>query len=355
MEGEMDVLSAASVANRSLTTTFHWGDYSTLAIDSTDDCTFWYATEYMPNTSINNRWATRIASFSFPTCTQTYTLTVNEAGQGTVTSTDGQINCTNGSGTCSGVYTSGSSVTMNATPASGWTFTGWSGSCTGANPCNLVMNSNMSSTATFTATTSWALVHKTSSAGNPITSITVPATGRGHLIAVAMMFNGGTSVASISDNAGNGYVSAGAGARSGSNSVEIWYAVNSLAGATMVTPTFAGSPTHVEITTWEVSGILSAAPDAKNTASGTVTLNNTPGPAVTTTRAGDFIMSVLFAIQTNFTSITSGNEFTDDFKTNGNGWAHITSASATAGTHKASWYTSTPTGAYCASTVAFRP
>lgn len=171
------------------------------------------------------------------------------------------------------------------------------------------------------------------------------------------MFNGGTSVSSVSDNATGGsntYVSAGARATIGKQSTEIWYAVNSKSGATVVTPTFAGSPTHVEITVWEVSGISALLPDVTNITSGTVTLNNTPGPAVTTTQVGDFILSVLFAINSNFTAITSGNEFTNDFRTYGNGWAHITSTSATAGTHQASWYTPSPTGAYCASTVAFR-
>jgi hypothetical protein len=438
MESEVDVLSSKSVPHGSQTSYIHWGDYSSMVIDSTDDCTFWYTTEYLPTNGTH--WSTRIASFSFPSCAQSYTLTVNEVGQGTVTSTDGNINCTTGSGTCSAVYPSGSSVTMNATAASGWTFSGWSGSCSGGNPCNVVMNSNLSATATFasqnyaltvnevgqgtvastdgkinctnssgacsavypsgssvtmnataasgwtfsgwsgscsggnpcnvvmnsnlsatatfTTTTPWAIVHKVSSAGNPITNLTIPATGTGHLIAVAMMFNGGTSVASVSDNANGGsntYVSAGSRATIGTRSTEIWYAVNSSSAATVVTPKFASSPTHVEITVWEVSGISTLPPDVANTSSGNVTLNNTPGPAVTTTQVGDFILSVLFAINTNFTTITSGNEFTNDFRTYGNGWAHITSSSATAGTHQASWYTPSPTGVYCASTVAFRP
>ncbi|MFZ0952911.1 MAG: hypothetical protein WAN17_11635, partial [Candidatus Sulfotelmatobacter sp.] len=111
----------------------------------------------------------------------------------------------------------------------------------------------------------------------------------------------------------------------------------------------------VEITVWEVSGISTSAPDVTNTSSGSLTLNNTLGPAVITTQAGDFIVSILFAVNTNISGISTGNEFTNDFTTNGNGWAHITSNSVPAGTHQASWFTSTPQGAYCASTVAFRP
>jgi uncharacterized repeat protein (TIGR01451 family) len=85
-----------------------------------------------------------------------YTLTVNELGQGTVTSADGSIDCADGSGACSASYPGGSTVTLSATAAASWTFSMWSGAassyCSGANACNLVMNQNLSPTATFTPT-----------------------------------------------------------------------------------------------------------------------------------------------------------------------------------------------------------
>jgi hypothetical protein len=47
---------------------FHrWGDYSSMAVDPTDDCTFWYTQEYYATTGSFN-WATRIGSFKFNTC-----------------------------------------------------------------------------------------------------------------------------------------------------------------------------------------------------------------------------------------------------------------------------------------------
>ena len=45
-----------------------WGDYSDLTIDPSDDCTFWYTTEYLASNGSFN-WRTRIGSFSFPSCT----------------------------------------------------------------------------------------------------------------------------------------------------------------------------------------------------------------------------------------------------------------------------------------------
>ncbi len=44
-----------------------WGDYSSLTIDPTDDCTFWYAAEYIETTSSAN-WQTRVSSFKFDNC-----------------------------------------------------------------------------------------------------------------------------------------------------------------------------------------------------------------------------------------------------------------------------------------------
>ena len=44
-----------------------WGDYSSMAIDPNDDCTFWYTQEYYA-TSGSFNWSTRITSFKFNSC-----------------------------------------------------------------------------------------------------------------------------------------------------------------------------------------------------------------------------------------------------------------------------------------------
>jgi hypothetical protein len=44
-----------------------WGDYSMMAVDPSDDCTFWYTTEYIPSNGAFN-WRTRVATFKFPGC-----------------------------------------------------------------------------------------------------------------------------------------------------------------------------------------------------------------------------------------------------------------------------------------------
>jgi len=44
-----------------------WGDYSSISIDPSDDCTFWYANEYIPSNG-NFNWHTRLNSFKFTGC-----------------------------------------------------------------------------------------------------------------------------------------------------------------------------------------------------------------------------------------------------------------------------------------------
>jgi List-Bact-rpt repeat protein len=75
-----------------------------------------------------------------------YTLTVSTAGQGIVTSTDGFINCP---GTCNHTYLSLTPVTLNASPAQGWTLSGWTGACMGVGACNFTMTQNLAATAVF--------------------------------------------------------------------------------------------------------------------------------------------------------------------------------------------------------------
>jgi hypothetical protein len=48
-------------------TSSRWGDYSSMALDGADACTFWYTTEYYPATG-RFPWATWLASLKFPNC-----------------------------------------------------------------------------------------------------------------------------------------------------------------------------------------------------------------------------------------------------------------------------------------------
>ena len=60
-----------------------WGDYTSMQVDPSDDCTFWYTNEYIPSNGSFN-WNTRLASFQLPGCaTSGNTVTVNNPGNQT--------------------------------------------------------------------------------------------------------------------------------------------------------------------------------------------------------------------------------------------------------------------------------
>jgi hypothetical protein len=79
--------------------------------------------------------------------TQTLTVATSGNGSGTVSSSPAGIDC---GSTCSHAYSTGTSVTLIATPASGSVFSGWSGACSGTANCSVTMSLAQSVTATFT-------------------------------------------------------------------------------------------------------------------------------------------------------------------------------------------------------------
>jgi hypothetical protein len=80
--------------------------------------------------------------------TAALTLSVTASGSGTVTSSPSGIDC---GAACSAIYPAGTVVTLTATPASGWTFTGWTSGCTGTAPCVLAANGSVAVNANFAA------------------------------------------------------------------------------------------------------------------------------------------------------------------------------------------------------------
>ena len=63
--GETTMYSGAGVQQD---TASRWGDYSSMSVDPSDDCTFWYAQEYYANNGTFD-WKTRLGSFKYLGCT----------------------------------------------------------------------------------------------------------------------------------------------------------------------------------------------------------------------------------------------------------------------------------------------
>jgi hypothetical protein len=92
----------------------------------------------------------------------TYPLSVNKSGPGTITSNPSGISC---GSTCSAFYSSGTTVSLSATPDQGSEFSGWTGICSGLNS-TCVVNVN--------ATTSVKAAFKTVSTGGFQIKISIP-------------------------------------------------------------------------------------------------------------------------------------------------------------------------------------
>jgi hypothetical protein len=106
--------------------------------------------------------------------TQKFTLTVTKTGNGsgTVTSSPAGINCGN---TCSSKFLDGTEVVLTANPATGSSFSGWSGDCDVNG--EVTMTSNKTCTATFS---------------RPVLSVDTTGTGNGAIHSVPLGISCGT-------------------------------------------------------------------------------------------------------------------------------------------------------------------
>ncbi|MGA7617197.1 MAG: PQQ-binding-like beta-propeller repeat protein [Thermoanaerobaculia bacterium] len=115
----------------SQTGTLHrWGDYSSLTVDPTDECTFWFTTEYLAaNGSFN--WNTRIGSFRFSTCATCSAPAIPASVVASpLSSTSNTVTwASSGAGVTYNVYRStetcpaGIFTKLNASPVSGTSYT----------------------------------------------------------------------------------------------------------------------------------------------------------------------------------------------------------------------------------------
>ena len=107
---------------------------------------------------------TRVADSGTVTLTQSsQTLSVSVSGSGSVVSNPAGINCPS---SCSAGFAANTTVSLSANPASGWSFAGWGGACSGlGNPCSVTMSNAKSVSATFTQVATYALTVSGSGTG----------------------------------------------------------------------------------------------------------------------------------------------------------------------------------------------
>jgi hypothetical protein len=100
-----------------------------------------------------NSYYVRLVRTSQALATHELAIATSGTGSGTVASDVSGINCSASagaaSGTCVAAFSRGSTVTLIATAASGSTFSGWSGDCTGTEACTVTLNGPRKLTASF--------------------------------------------------------------------------------------------------------------------------------------------------------------------------------------------------------------
>jgi hypothetical protein len=144
------------------------------------------------------------------TFVQSVALSVSVTGSGSVTSSPMGINCPS---TCSANFVPPTQVTLTATPANGWGFSGWGGACSGVGNCVVTMNAAQSVTATF-AQTQYTL--NVSVAGNG--TVTSSPVGISCPSVCTMNYASGTSVMLTATPAGGASFNGWGGACTGNGS-----------------------------------------------------------------------------------------------------------------------------------------
>lgn len=218
--------------------------------------------------------ATNVAATFTPVAASTFLLQVSMSGSGGVASSPAGISC---GSDCSESYPNGTSVTLTATPASGYTFSGWSGGgCSGTAPCMVAMTAARTVMAAFVPT-SFALTVAVTGSG----TVTSSPAGINCGTSCNASYASGTSV-TLTARAASGYTFSG---WSGSGCAGTGTCTVTMSAARSVSATFTALPTFAVTTTVTGSGTVTSTPAGiscgadctESYASGTsVTLTATP-------------------------------------------------------------------------------
>ncbi len=118
---------------------------------------------------------------------KTLSVGVPGGGSGSVSSDLAGISC---GSICSHDYADGTSVTLTATPAAGYGFSGWTGDCSGTGQCALTMNADHTVSATFVVLPQLSVIK----AGNGNGSVASSPAGISCGETCTYFYNSGTSV-----------------------------------------------------------------------------------------------------------------------------------------------------------------
>ena len=226
------------------------------------------------------------ATFNLPT----FALTVSKAGTGVglVTSNPAGINC---GATCSASYTSGTVVTLTATPTAPSVFAGWSGACTGTGSCVVTVDAAKSVTATFTLP---SFVLSVTNAGNGAGLVTSNPAGINCGATCSASYLSGTVVTLTGTPTAPSVFAGWSGACTGTGTCVV-----TVDAAKSVTATFNSIPTLVSAVSRKVHGVAGTFD---------LPLSSTMASPTTEPRAGPYAIVLTFdkPVIAGSASITEG-------------------------------------------------
>ena len=281
------------------TTLSRWGDYSNLSVDPTDDCTFWFTTEYLASAGTFN-WHTRVGSFKLSGCGPV-TPPANDfsisASPTSVTVTQGG----SGTSTISTLTTAGSAQTVSFSASglpSGATATFSPTSVTSGGSSTLTLATSASTPAGTYAITVTGTA--TSGAKTTSVSLTVNAAGGGGGSGIT---NGGFETGTLSGWTSVGTAAAVTGGHSGSYAAQV--GSSSPSTDSSISQTFTAPSTGGSLSFW----YKITCPDTVtyDYASATLKDNTT---AVTTTVLANTCTNTSTWVQSASTALTAGHSYT---------------------------------------------
>ena len=161
------------------------------------------------------------------------------------------------------LYNQGTTITLIATPATGFQFIGWSGDLSGTiNPATITISGNKNVTANFAAT--GPITHEETRTGGSVNTIGVKTSGsltakRDHLYLAAISTRPKVNVSSVSGLGLNWKLIKAKCAGRNTTGIEVWMAIGKPSRDDTVKATFVHAPISAVIAVSRYSGVDAAA------------------------------------------------------------------------------------------------
>ncbi len=123
----------------------------------------------------------------------TFAVSVSKTGSGSVSSNPSGINC---GLTCTANFASGASITLTATPDTGFNFVGWGGACSGTGTCNVTADASQTVSATFQSNTNPA-TPVTASKGTNLPADVTTEKGASNIPVLSFGLSGNATLSSV--------------------------------------------------------------------------------------------------------------------------------------------------------------